>query len=161
MTIALYPGSFDPVTRGHLDIIKRASKLCDKLIVAVLINSAKQSLFTVDERVEMLKECCANLPNVEVDSFDGLTVEFAKKKKVTFLVRGLRAVSDYENEMQLAHSNHALMPGIETVFLATSIKWSYLSSTTVREFASYNVDISRFVTPNVEAALKKKYNYPG
>lgn len=160
MTIALYPGSFDPVTRGHLDIIKRSSKLCDKLIVAVLVNSAKKSLFTVDERVEMLKECCAGFSNVEVDSFNGLTVEFAKKKKVTFLVRGLRAVSDYENEMQLAHSNHALMPGIETVFLATSIKWSYLSSTTVREFASYNVDISRFVTPNVEAALKKKYNYP-
>ena len=156
MATAIYPGSFDPVTRGHLDIIKRAARINDHLIVAVLINSAKYPLFTVEERVAMLQECCKNIPNVTVESFDGLTVEFAKKRHASVMVRGLRAVTDFENEIQLAHTNHALMPGIETMFLATSIKWSYLSSTIVREAAHYNHDVSKFVTPNVEAALKKK-----
>ena len=156
MVTAIYPGSFDPVTRGHLDIIKRAAKINDKLIVAVLINSAKDPLFTIEERVELLKECCKDIPNVTVESFDGLTVDFAKKKHASVMVRGLRAVTDFENEIQLAQTNHALMPGIETMFLATSIKWSYLSSTIVREAAHYNHDVSKFVTPNVEAALKKK-----
>lgn len=156
MTIAMYPGSFDPVTRGHLDIIERAASVFDKLIVAVLINSAKTPLFTVEERVEMLKECCKDLPNVEVMSFAGLTVDFAKQKQATVMVRGLRAVTDFENEMQLAHTNYAMMPGIETMFLATSVKWSYLSSTIVREAAHYGQDVSKFVTPNVEAALIKK-----
>ena len=156
MPTAMYPGSFDPVTRGHLDIIKRSSKMFDRLIVAVLNNSAKTPLFTVEERVQMLKECCADFPNVEVMGFDGLTVNFAKKNHATVMVRGLRAVTDFEDEIQLAHTNYALMPGIETVFLATSIKWSYLSSTIVREAAHYRHDVSKFVTPNVEAALKKK-----
>lgn len=156
MPIAMYPGSFDPVTRGHLDIIRRSARMFDKLIVAVLNNSAKTPLFTVEERVEMLTECCKDLPNVEVRSFNGLTVNFARQTHATVMVRGLRAVTDFENEIQLAHTNHALMPGIETVFLATSIKWSYLSSTIVREAAHYNHDISKFVTPNVEAALKRK-----
>ena len=156
MPTAMYPGSFDPVTRGHLDIIKRSSKMFDRLIVAVLNNSAKTPLFTVEERVQMLKECCADFPNVEVMGFDGLTVNFAKKNHATVMVRGLRAVTDLEDEIQLAHTNHALMPGIETVLLATSIKWSYLSSTIVREAAHYRHDVSKFVTPNVEAALKKK-----
>lgn len=156
MTTAMYPGSFDPVTRGHLDIIKRASRMFDKLIVAVLINSAKTPLFTVDQRVEMLRECCKDIPNVEIASFDGLTVNFAKAQGATVMVRGLRAVTDFENEMQLAHTNHALLPGIETVFLATSIKWSYLSSTIVKEAAHYRQDVSQFVTPNVEAALLAK-----
>ena len=133
MVTAIYPGSFDPVTRGHLDIIKRAAKINDKLIVAVLINSAKDPLFTIEERVELLKECCKDIPNVTVESFDGLTVDFAKKKHASVMVRGLRAVTDFENEIQLAQTNHALMPGIETMFLATSIKWSYLSSTIVKE----------------------------
>ena len=137
MPIAMYPGSFDPVTRGHLDIIKRSSRMFDTLIVAVLNNSAKTPLFTVKEREEMLRECCKDIPNVKV-------------------MRGLRAVTDFENEIQLAHTNHALYPGIETVFLSTSLKWSYLSSTIVREAAHYNHDVSKFVTPNVEAALKKK-----
>jgi len=106
--------------------------------------------------VALLRECCKDLPNVEVDSFNGLTVSFAKQKGATVMVRGLRAVTDFENEIQLAHTNHALLPGIETVFLATSIKWSYLSSTIVREAAHYNHDVSKFVTPNVEAALKRK-----
>ena len=149
MATAVYPGSFDPVTKGHLDIIKRAAKINDHLIVAVLNNSAKNPLFTVEERVELLKECCK--------SFDGLTVEFAKKRHASVMVRGLRAVTDFENEIQLAQTNHALMPGIETMFLATSIKWSYLSSTIVKEAAYYGSDISKFVTPNVEKAVNEKY----
>ncbi len=157
MSIAIYPGSFDPVTKGHLDIIKRAARINDQLIVAVLINSAKRPLFTVEERVAMLEECCKDMPNVTVESFDGLTVEFAKKKHASVMVRGLRAVTDFENEIQLAHTNHALMPGIETMFLATSIRWSYLSSTIVKEAARYGSDISKFVTPNVEKAVKEKY----
>ena len=158
MVTAIYPGSFDPVTRGHLDIIKRAAKINDKLIVAVLINSAKDPLFTIEERVELLKECCKDIPNVTVESFDGLTVDFAKKKHASVMVRGLRAVTDFENEIQLAQTNHALMPGIETMFLATSIKWSYLSSTIVKEAAYYGSDIGKFVTPNVEAAVERKMN---
>ena len=156
MAIAVYPGSFDPVTKGHLDIIKRAAKINDHLIVAVLINSAKHPLFTVEERVVLLQECCKDIPNVSVESFDGLTVEFAKKRHASVMVRGLRAVTDFEDEIQLAQTNHALMPGIETMFLATSIKWSYLSSTIVKEAARYGSSISKFVTPIVEAAVIKK-----
>ena len=157
MATAVYPGSFDPVTKGHLDIIKRAAKINDHLIVAVLINSAKHPLFTVEERVVLLQECCKDIPNVSVESFDGLTVEFAKKRHASVMVRGLRAVTDFEDEIQLAQTNHALMPGIETMFLATSIKWSYLSSTIVKEAAYYGSDISKFVTPNVEKAVNEKY----
>jgi pantetheine-phosphate adenylyltransferase len=162
MAIAIYPGSFDPVTRGHLDIIKRAARINERLIVAVLNNSAKTPLFSAEERVAMLRECCSAMPNVTVESFDGLTVEFAKQRQATVMVRGLRAVTDFENEIQLAHTNHALMPGIETMFLATSIKWSYLSSTIVKEAARYGSDISKFVTPNVEQAVKQKFaqRYP-
>ena len=148
MATAVYPGSFDPVTKGHLDIIKRAAKINDQLIVAVLINSAKNPLFTVEERVALLRECCKDIPNV--------TVEFAKKRHASVMVRGLRAVTDFENEIQLAQTNHALMPGIETMFLATSIKWSYLSSTIVKEAARYGSNISKFVTPNVENAIHAK-----
>ena len=144
-TIAMYPGSFDPVTNGHLDIIKRSSRMFDKVIVAVLVNSAKTPLFTVEERVAMLRESCKNIPNVEIDSFNA-----------TVMVRGLRAVTDFENEIQLAHTNFAMMPEIETVFLATAIKWSYLSSTIVREAAHYGQDVSRFVPRNVERALIAK-----
>ena len=151
MATAVYPGSFDPVTKGHLDIIKRAAKINDHLIVAVLINSAKHPLFTVEERVALLQECCKGIPNVTVESFDG-----AKKRHASVMVRGLRAVTDFENEIQLAQTNHALMPGIETMFLATSIKWSYLSSTIVKEAARYGSNISKFVTPNVEAAVEQK-----
>ena len=156
-TIAMYPGSFDPVTNGHLDIIKRSSRMFDKVIVAVLVNSAKTPLFTVEERVAMLRDACKNIPNVEIDSFNGLTVTFAKQKGATVMVRGLRAVTDFENEIQLAHTNFAMMPEIETVFLATAIKWSYLSSTIVKEAAYYGSDISKFVTPNVEKAVNEKY----
>ena len=156
MAIAIYPGSFDPVTRGHLDIIHRAANIHDQLIVAVLINSAKRPLFTIEERVALLTECCKDLPNVTVQSFDGQTVDFAKKCHATVMVRGLRAVTDFEDEIQLAHTNHAILPGVETIFLATAIQWSYLSSTVVKEAAHYRQDVSQFVTPNVAAALLQK-----
>ena len=156
MATAVYPGSFDPVTKGHLDIIKRAAKINDQLIVAVLINSAKNPLFTVEERVALLRECCKDIPNVTVESFDGLTVDFAKKKHASVMVRGLRAVTDIENFILLAQTYHALMPVIETMFLATSINWSYLSSTIVKEAAHYGSNISKFVTPNVENAIHAK-----
>lgn len=156
MHIALYPGSFDPVTNGHLDIVKRAARMYDKLIVAVLNNKAKTPLFTMEERLALLRDACGALSNVEVASFEGLTVDFARQVGATVMVRGLRAVTDFENEIQLAHTNHALMPGIETVFLATSIRWSYLSSTTVREAAHYGADVSKFVPPGVAAALAQK-----
>ena len=156
MATAVYPGSFDPVTKGHLDIIKRAAKINDHLIVAVLINSAKHPLFTVEERVVLLQECCKDIPNVSVESFDGLTVEFAKKRHASVMERSLCSVTEIEDEIQHAQTNHALMPGIETMFLATSIKWSYLSSTIVKEAARYGSSISKFVTPNVEAAVIKK-----
>ena len=155
-TIAMYPGSFDPVTNGHLDIIKRSSRMFDKVIVAVLVNSAKTPLFTVEERVAMLRESCKNIPNVEIDSFNGLTVTFAKQKGATVMVRGLRAVTDFENEIQLAHTNFAMSPEIEPVILDTALKWSYLSSTIVREAAHYGQDVSRFVPRNVERALIAK-----
>ena len=158
MPTAMYPGSFDPVTNGHLDIIKRSARMFDKLIVAVLVNSAKTPLFTVEERVALLRECCKEMPNVEIKSFDGLTVHFAKANGATVMVRGLRAVTDFENEIQLAQTNYALMPGIETVFLATNIRWSYLSSTVVKEAARYGSDISKFVTPNVEQAVRAKFS---
>ena len=122
MATAVYPGSFDPVTKGHLDIIKRAAKINDHLIVAVLNNSAKNPLFTVEERVELLKECCKGIQNVSVESFDGLTVEFAKKRHASVMVRGLRAVTDFENEIQLAQTNHALMPGQNQNALFTALK---------------------------------------
>lgn len=157
MAIAVYPGSFDPVTYGHLDIIKRAARVNDKLIVAVLKNSAKHPLFTVEERIHFLRESCKDWHNVSVESFDGLTVHFAKKNHATVLVRGLRAVSDFETELQMAQTNHALMPGIETEFFATSIRWSYLSSTVVKEAARYGCEVTKFVPHLVADALRQKY----
>lgn len=160
MITAVYPGSFDPVTYGHIDIIKRAARIYDKLIVAVLINSAKTPTFTIEERLEMLQKCCKLYHNVEVASFDGLTVDFARKNGATVMVRGLRAVSDFESEIQIAQTNHALMPRIETMFFATSIKWSYLSSTIVKEAARYNSDVSKFVPRCVEEKLHEKFGKP-
>lgn len=156
MAVAVYPGSFDPVTRGHLDIIKRASKVMDKLIVGVLNNSAKHPLFSLEERVALLEECTRELGNVTVMAFEGLSVEFAKKNHATVMVRGLRAVTDFENEIQIAQTNHALNPNVETVFFATSIRWGYLSSTIVKEAALYGTDVAKFVTPPVQKALEDK-----
>ncbi len=160
MVRAVYPGSFDPVTRGHIDIIHRAAKVTDSLVVAVLNNSAKSPLFTTAERVALLEECCKEIPNVTVESFDGLTVDFCKAKGASLLVRGLRAVSDFETELQLAQTNHALMPDIDTMFFTTSINYSYLSSTIVKEAGKYGSDIAQFVTPNVESAVKAKFAAP-
>ncbi|MCR5388915.1 MAG: pantetheine-phosphate adenylyltransferase [Lachnospiraceae bacterium] len=145
MRVALYPGSFDPVTKGHLDIIERASRICDELYVGVLNNSSKKSLFSVDERVNMIKEITAHIPNVKVVSFAGLTVDFAKEINADIMIRGLRAVTDFEYEIQIAQTNRVEAPEIETVFMSTSLKYSYLSSTIVKEFASYGADISAFV----------------
>ncbi|MBR5649895.1 pantetheine-phosphate adenylyltransferase [Pseudobutyrivibrio sp.] len=160
MNRAIYPGSFDPITFGHLDIIKRASKLCDELIIGVLNNKQKNPLFSIDERVNMIKELTENLGNVKVECFEGLLVDFAKKKDAQVIIRGLRAVTDFENEIQLAQSNKVQYPELETLFLTTSLKYSYLSSTVAKEFASYGGDISLFVPkeiiPLIEAKFKDK-----
>lgn len=145
MTVGVYPGSFDPVTLGHLDIIKRSSKIVDRLIIGVLNNSAKKPVFTAEERVHMLELVIKDIPNATVETFDGLTVEFAKSLGATVMFRGLRAVTDFEYEIQIAQTNHALNPDIDTVFLTTSVKYSYLSSSIVKEVASYEGDISKFV----------------
>ena len=156
MTNALYAGSLDPMTRGHLDVIRRAAKMFDRLYVGVLINYVKTPMFTTEERVEMIREEVKDLQNVEVVSFDGLVIEAAKSLGVSVLVRGLRAVTDFEYEIQMALLNRNLDRNLDTVFFATSLKYSYLSSSIVKEVASYNGDISRFVTPNVERKIKEK-----
>ncbi len=145
MTIGIYPGSFDPVTLGHLDIIKRSSKIVDKLIIGVLSNSAKKPMFSAEERVHMLELVIGDIGNATVQTFDGLTVEFAKSLGATVMFRGLRAVTDFEYEIQIAQTNHALSPDIDTVFLTTSVKYSYLSSSIVKEVASYEGNIAKFV----------------
>ncbi|MCI5882523.1 MAG: pantetheine-phosphate adenylyltransferase [Clostridiales bacterium] len=157
MVKAVYPGSFDPVTYGHLDIIERASKVVDELIVAVLVNSGKNPLFSMEERVEMLKEATREFSNVRIETFQGLTVDFAREMGAKVMVRGLRAVSDFESEMQIAQTNHSLNPDIDTMFFTTSLEYAFLSSTIVREVASYGSDVSQFVPPVVEERLKLKY----
>ncbi len=155
--IAVYPGSFDPVTYGHLDIIKRASEMVDQLIVAVLVNKAKRPLFSADERVKMLKIVTKDIKNVRIESFSGLSVDFARQVGAEFLVRGLRAITDFEYELQMAQTNRIMAPDVDTIFLTTNLKYAYLSSTTVREVASYGGDISRFVPEAVEMAVREKY----
>ena len=157
MKRAIYPGSFDPITYGHLDIIERASKLCDELVIGVLNNSQKKPLFSTNERVNMIRELTEKLGNVRVEAFDGLTVEFAKQQEANAIIRGLRAVTDFENELQLAQTNKVLYPDIETLFLTTSLKYSYLSSTVAKEIASYGGDISLFVPPEVIPLMREKY----
>ena len=158
MKRAIYPGSFDPVTNGHVDIILRSSKIVDKLIVGVLNNSAKKSLFSVEERVSMLKELTKDLPNVEVTSFDGLLVDYMREIDASIIVRGLRAVTDFEYELQIAQTNHIENTDIETIFLTTDLQYSYLSSTIVKEFASYGGDISKFVPEQFVDRIYEKYN---
>ena len=156
MTTAVYPGSFDPVTYGHLDIIRRAAKMFDCLIIAVLNNSAKSPLFTADERVRMIREITADIPNLRIEKFDGLTIEFCHKMGAQFMVRGLRAVTDFEYELQIAQTNRVIAPDIDTVFLTTNLKYSYLSSSIVKEIASYDGDIHSFVDPEVEREIRRK-----
>ncbi len=158
MKKAIYPGSFDPVTFGHQDMIERSAAIVDELIVGVLNNSAKNSLFSVDERVSMLEELTKEIPNVKVDSFDGLLVDYMKERGATIIVRGLRAVTDFEYELQIAQTNHVEYPGAETIFLTTNLKYSYLSSSIVREFAAYGGDITKFVPPQFVERIYEKYN---
>ena len=145
MSIAVYPGSFDPVTYGHIDIIERSAKVFDKLIVAVMVNSAKKPLFTTQEKVDMIRKATSHLDNVEVVSFSGLLVDFAKNMKADIVVRGLRAITDFEYELQMAQTNRVLAPDVDTMFLTTSLEYAYLSSTTVKEVAAFGGDISKFV----------------
>lgn len=158
MKKAIYPGSFDPLTLGHLDIIERSAKIVDELVVGVLHNSAKNSLFSLEERVSMIKEMTKDMPNVTVSSFDGLLVNHMKEIDATIIIRGLRAVTDFEYELQIAQTNHVESPEVETIFLTTSLQYSYLSSTVVKEFASYGGDISKFVPPQFIDRIYAKYN---
>lgn len=158
MKRAIYPGSFDPVTNGHVDMIHRSAKIVDELIVGVLNNSAKKSLFSVEERVSMLTELTKDLPNVKVTSFDGLLVDYMREIDANIIIRGLRAVTDFEYELQIAQTNHIENTEIETVFLTTNLQYSYLSSTIVKEFASYGGDISKFVPEQFVERIYEKYN---
>ena len=158
MTIAVYPGSFDPVTNGHLDVIKRGSELFGQVIVGVLHNSSKSPLFSDEERVNILKEATKNLPNVKIVSFSGLSVDFARKYNAKAIIRGLRAITDFEYELQMAQTNRVLAPDIDTTFLTTSLEYAYLSSTTVKEVAAFGGDISKFVPPFVMDAVHQKFN---
>ena len=157
--IVVYPGSFDPVTNGHLDIIQRCSKKFDKLIVAILNNPSKKTMFTVDERIELLKKVTSEYGNVEVDTFTGLLIDYVKMKNADMLVRGLRAVSDFEYEMQMALMNKNLDETVETCFLISSNQYSFLSSSLVKEVAIFKGDISHLVPDEIENAISKKLNY--
>ena len=156
MKTAIYPGSFDPVTLGHIDVIKRASKLFDHLIIGVLNNRAKTPLFSVEERVNMIKSITSHLKNVEVRSFDGLLVDFVHQCRADVIVRGLRAITDFEYELQMAQTNRVIAPDIDTIFLTTNLKYSYLSSSIVKEIASYDGDISAFLHPDIAVQVKQK-----
>ncbi|EFR87133.1 MULTISPECIES: pantetheine-phosphate adenylyltransferase [Listeria] len=155
--IAVIPGTFDPITNGHLDIIERAAKIFDVLYVSVLNNSSKKPLFTVEERMEMIKQVTAHLPNVQVESASGLTVDYAAKRGATAIVRGLRAVSDFEYEMQIASMNRTLNAEIETFFVMTNTKYSFLSSSMVKEVAQYQGDIRELVPEVVNEAVQAKF----
>ena len=158
MLKGIYPGSFDPVTYGHLDVIERSSKLVDELIVGVLNNKSKSPLFSAEERVRMLNEVTKDMPNVTVVPFEGLLVDFARKMDAGLVIRGLRAITDFEYELQMAQTNHKMEPDVETVFLTTSLDYSYLSSTTVKEVAAFGGDISQFVPGIVADLIEEKMN---
>lgn len=155
--IAIYPGSFDPITLGHIDIIERGAKLFERVIVAVLSNPSKTPLFTVETRIEQITECTDHIANVKVDSFMGLTVEYAKLHNAGVLLRGLRVLSDFEKELQMAHTNKTLNSEIETVFLATTKEYSFLSSSIVKEIAQFGGNIDHLVSPNIVQDMYQKY----
>lgn len=161
MLRAIYPGSFDPVTYGHMDIIRRSSAITDELIVGVLNNNAKMPLFSVEERVKMLKEATCSLTNVTIVPFDGLLVDFARQMKADFIIRGLRAITDFEYELQMSQTNHKLEPNVETIFLTTNIEYSYLSSTTVKEIAAFGGDVTQFVPEAAARELQYKMKLKG
>ena len=153
---AVYPGTFDPCTNGHLDIIRRAASQFDAVIVGVLRNSAKTPLFSTEERVNILREVTKDIPNVEIRSFDGLSVNFVKECGAQVIIRGLRAITDFEYELQMAQTNRILAPDLDTMFLITSLEHAYLSSTTVREVAAFGEDVSRFVPPYAARMMMEK-----
>jgi len=154
--IAVYPGTFDPITNGHLDLIARGTRIADRLIVAILRNAEKSPLFTVEERMEMLREVTAGFPNVEVDCFDGLLVDYAARRNATAIIRGIRAISDYEYELQMALMNRRLRPEIETLFMMAGEAYSFISSKLVKEVFSLGGDVSGLVPSCVEARLKTR-----
>lgn len=156
MRIGIYPGSFDPATLGHLDIIRRAARLFDKLIVAPMINGEKQSSFTMDEKVDFLRRMTKDIPNVEVESFSGLLADYVKEKNASAIVKGLRAVSDFEYEFQMALANKKLNRDVDTVFLMTEQKYLFLSSTIVRDIARHGGDITGFVSEEIREDIMKK-----
>ncbi len=156
MKIAIYPGSFDPPTKGHLDIIKRASKVFDKLIVAILKNPYKNPMFSIEERKKMLNLIIEDLNNVEIDYFEGLLVEYAQNKQAQIIIKGLRAISDFENEFQMALTNRKLVPEIETVFMMTNDKYSFLSSSVVKEILEFDGCIDKLVPDEVNEFIQKK-----
>lgn len=159
MSKVIYPGSFDPVTYGHLDIIKRSASMFEEVIVGVLSNSAKNPLFTLEERTKMIEEAVKDFDNVKVINFDGLLIDYMKKNDISVIVRGLRAVTDFEYELQIAQSNRKVSKDtIDTVFLTTSIDYAYLSSSIVKEYARYGTNVSEFVPENVAIRLKEKLN---
>ena len=156
MKIAIYPGSFDPITSGHLNIIRRAADIFDKLIVCVMVNSTKSPLFTQEERVQMIKDVTCNIPNVEVDSSCDLLAEYARQKGSCVIVKGLRAGSDFENEVSMAIINHKINPGLDTMFLTAEHQYMYLSSSTVKELAGYDVDLSEFLPEQIIPVFKQR-----
>ena len=159
MKSAIYPGSFDPVTYGHCDVIKRAANIFDELTVCVSYNVMKSSLFSVEERVKMLEEATKDLPNVRIDSFSGLTIDYAKKKNVHVVIRGLRAITDFEYELPIAQTNHKLSGGeLDTMFLTTALEYAYLSSYSVKEIAYFHGDVSPCVPDFVAKEIYKKYH---
>ena len=156
MATAVYPGSFDPVTLGHMDIIERTARMFDHVIIGVLQNNSKTPLFSVEERVKMLEDVTSYLPNVEVRSFGGLLVDFVHQCQADVIVRGLRAITDFEYELQMAQTNRVIAPDIDTIFLTTNLKYSYLSSSIVKEIAGYQGDISEFLHPAVAEKVREK-----
>lgn len=156
MAVAVYPGSFDPVTLGHFDIIERTAKIMDRVIVGVLNNNSKTPLFSVEERVNMLKSVTVGLPNVEVQSFEGLLVDFVRENQADVIVRGLRATTDFEYELQMSQTNRVIAPEIDTLFMTTNLKYSYLSSSIVKEIAMYQGDIQAFLHPEIADKVREK-----
>lgn len=155
--VVIYPGSFDPITRGHLDIIERSAALFNRVVVGVLMNPDKAPLFSLEERIKLIRSAVSRFDNVEVDSFNGLLIDFARQRQSHLVVRGLRAISDFETEFQMSLNNKRLAPEVETMFMMTRNEYSFLSSSVVKQIAKFNGDVSDLVPSEVEEALKKKY----
>jgi len=156
--VAIYPGSFDPITNGHIDMVERGLRLFDKIIVCIMCNPGKETLFTIEERLEMIRESLKKFPNLEIDSFDGLLVDYGAKRNANAILRGMRAVSDFEYEFQLALMNRKLNRKIQTVFLMTGFRWIFTSSSIIKEAASFGGDVTGMVPPMVNQKLKEKFN---